>query len=86
MVVLTLLGKPDCHLCHEMHGVLDRVLPEFEATLEERDVREADPETRRRYLWEIPVLLLEEREVGRHRVSERELRERLLTIGIPLRS
>ena len=26
---LTLLGKPDCHLCHAMRAVAEAVLPEF---------------------------------------------------------
>lgn len=56
--------------------MLLRVLPSYSAPLVERDVR-ADPETERRYLLEIPVLLLGETEVARHRVSEAELRARL---------
>lgn len=73
---LTLLGKPDCHLCHEMREVVLRVLAERGGSLLERDVRE-DPELERRYRFEIPVLLLGERELGRQRISESELRERL---------
>jgi hypothetical protein len=60
-----------------MRGVIERVLPEFQAILEERDVKECDPETRGRYRLEIPVLLFEGREVARHRVTEDELRRRL---------
>lgn len=59
-----------------MRAVVERVLPAFEAALVERDVRE-DPETKRRYQLEIPVLLLGETEVARHRVTEAELRHRL---------
>lgn len=74
--VLTLLGKPDCHLCHEMRAVVLRVLPEFGASLVEKDVRD-DPETKRRYLLEIPVLLRAGREIARHRITEEDLRRRL---------
>ena len=74
--VLTLLGKPDCHLCHEMAAVVRRVLGEIGGRLVERDVRE-DPELEKRYRLEIPVLLREGRELARHRVTEAELRERL---------
>ena len=73
---LTLLGKPDCHLCHEMREVVMRVLPGSGVGLVERDVRD-DPETKQRYLLEIPVLLFGEREIARHRITEAELRERL---------
>jgi glutaredoxin len=79
-LVLTLLGKPDCHLCHEMRAVIERALPEAE--LVDKDVRE-DPELRRRYATEIPVLLMADREVARHRVSESELLQRLSAMGWP---
>ena len=78
---LTLLGKPDCPLCHAMRAVADTVLPEFGASLLEKDVRD-DPETDRLYRLEIPVLLLGEREVARHHVSADDLRQRLLELGL----
>jgi len=73
---LTLLGKPGCHLCDAMRAVAEAVLPEFGATLVEKDVRD-DPETDRLYRLEIPVLFLGDREVARHHVSAAALRERL---------
>jgi hypothetical protein len=74
--VLTLLGKPDCHLCHEMHAIVQRVLRDVEADLLERDIRD-DPELERRYRFDIPVLLLGDRELARHRTTEEEIRRRL---------
>ena len=76
-----LLGKPDCGLCREMRAILDRVLPGFDAELLEQDVRD-DPALERRYLWEIPVLLLGERELVRHRVTEVDLRRLLGEAGL----
>jgi Glutaredoxin-like domain (DUF836) len=76
---LTLLGKPDCRLCHEMRAVAELVLVE-PARLVERDVRE-DPDLLERYRLEIPVLLWGDREVVRHRVTEAELRRRLHELG-----
>jgi hypothetical protein len=73
---LVLLGQPDCHLCHEMAAVVVPVLAELGLGLIERDVRE-DPETRRLYLLEIPVLLLNGVELARHRITTEELRKRL---------
>jgi glutaredoxin len=78
---LTLLGKPDCHLCHAMRTVAEAVLPEFGAALVEKDVR-ADPETERLYLLDIPVLLLGEREVARHSIDADDLRRRLAELGL----
>ena len=80
--VLTLLGKPDCHLCHEMRAVLLRVLGEGgSASFVETDVTE-DPELERHYVFDIPVLLADGREVARHRIGEAELRERLAALGL----
>ena len=78
---LTLLGKPDCHLCHAMGEVVRSVLPDFGASLLEKDVRE-DPETERLYLLDVPVLLLGEREVARHRIGADDLRRRLIELGL----
>ena len=82
--VLVLLSKPGCHLCHELRATVERVLPEYEATLVEQDVR-ADPETERRYAREIPVLLLEGRELMRHRATEDGLRALLAQAGVRAR-
>ena len=79
--VLTLLGKPDCHLCHEMRAVVERVLAGRGIGLVWRDVRD-DPEWKRRYLLVIPVLLWGDREVARHRVGEDELAARLAALGL----
>ena len=73
--VLQLVGKPDCHLCHEMRAVVLEVLPPG-VQLVDVDVRD-DPELERLYLFEIPVLLLDGVEVARHRVTADELRVRL---------
>jgi hypothetical protein len=78
---LTLLGKPDCHLCHAMRDVALAVIPEFGASLVEKDVRD-DPETERLYRLDIPVLLLGEREVARHAVTAADLRRRLIEVGL----
>jgi hypothetical protein len=78
---LVLLGKPGCHLCDEMRAVVEPLLRARGLVLVEKDVRD-DRELEQRYLFEIPVLLLETREVARHRVTEHELRERLASLGL----
>ena len=80
-VVLTLLSKAECRLCHEMHEVLEPLLREYGASLLVRDIG-ADPEEYARYRFEIPVLLLDGREISRHRVTESELRDRLARLGV----
>jgi hypothetical protein len=82
--VLTVLGKPDCHLCHVMAEAVREAIAGLHAMLVERDVRE-DPEAFARYRYEIPVLLLGGRELARHRVAAAELRAQLLELGITAR-
>lgn len=79
-VVLTLLSKPDCALCHEMRDVIEPVLRDYGATLVVRDIGE--DAALARYRFEIPVLLLDGREVARHRLTAGELRERLARLGV----
>jgi Glutaredoxin-like domain (DUF836) len=73
---LVLLGKPDCHLCHEMRDTVLPVLASLGLELVERDVRD-DPDLSRRYILAIPVLLFGTDEIARHRVTTDELRARL---------
>jgi hypothetical protein len=73
--LLTLLGQPGCHLCHDMRTVVDGVAAPLGFLVEERDVRDRDEWAR--YLLEIPVLLSGDREVARHRTTSDEL-ERVL--------
>lgn len=61
--------------------MVERVLSEFEARLEEKDVRD-DPALEALYVFEIPVLLLGDREITRHRVTEHELRRLLREAGL----
>ncbi|HET9314320.1 MAG TPA: glutaredoxin family protein [Vicinamibacteria bacterium] len=72
---LTLLGAPGCHLCHDMRAVVEAVAPALGFTLRERNVRERDEW--KPYRLEIPVLLVGEQEVARHRIDAAELERRL---------
>ncbi len=78
---LILLSKPDCGLCHEMEDVVRRVIGDA-LELVVADVR--SKEGWRRYRVEIPVLLLGDQEVARHRTSEHALRQRLSFLGVTL--
>ena len=75
-MTLTLLGKPDCHLCHVMEEEIAPVLATLGIALEVRDVRD-DPEMLRRYRFEIPVLLADGVEIARHRITRAELAAKL---------
>jgi hypothetical protein len=73
---LVLVGKPGCHLCEVMRGVVGPVAAELGLAVSERDVR-SDPELDALYRHDIPVLLCGGREVARHRVTAADLRARL---------
>lgn len=60
-----------------MRDVARAVLAGTDVRLVEVDVGE-DPELERRYLLEIPVLLLGDAEIARHRITPEELRRRLI--------
>jgi len=76
VIRLTLYGRPDCHLCHEMREVVDDVGRELAVEVDEVDVDE-DAALTAAYGWDIPVLLVNGREAFRHRVSRVALRARL---------
>jgi glutaredoxin len=75
--VLTLIGKPGCHLCDDARGVVDRVLAEFpDVTFEERSILD-DEELSRAYSDEIPVVMIDGRVHTIWRVDADRLRKAL---------
>ena len=76
MIRLTLYGRPDCHLCHEMRAVIDAVAQDVRFTLEEVDV-DGDAALAARYGANVPVLAVNGRTAFKHRVDPRALRARL---------
>lgn len=74
---LRLLHRPDCELCEQMLAELGRLRRQLPLpTLELVDV-DSDPELARRHGLHIPVLLLDDAMVCRHRLDEAELRRLL---------
>lgn len=69
---LTLYTKPGCHLCEELRRLLDDIQPDVRFALEEIDITR-DPALFARYRHDIPVLLAGADEIGRGRISERDL-------------
>jgi glutaredoxin len=76
MRVVTLYGRPGCHLCDEARALLLRVQATQPFRLEEIDI-EADDALMLRYLERIPVVAVEGRELFDHFVDEQALRHRL---------
>ena len=76
MRIVTLYGRPGCHLCDDARAALERVRLETPFELVERDI-EADDGLLRRYLERIPVVALDGRELFDYFVDERALRAAL---------
>jgi hypothetical protein len=74
---LTLLGKPDCHLCDDARAVVEGVLADHpEVSFEERSILD-DPALLEAYFEEIPVVLIDDRVHTIWRVDEARLRTAL---------
>jgi glutaredoxin len=76
MIRLTLYGRADCHLCHEMRAVVDEVAGGYGAEVEEVDV-DGDADLEATYGAEVPVLCVNGRKAFRYRVDAATLRARL---------
>jgi glutaredoxin len=70
--IITVYSKPDCHLCERAKEALRRVGQQTEFFLEEVNISQ-NPELLARYGHDIPVILLDGREIARHFVRERKL-------------
>ena len=76
MIRLTLYGRADCHLCHEMRAVVEAVGREWPCEVEEVDV-DGDAALETAYGTEVPVLCVNGRKAFKYRVDARALRARL---------
>jgi glutaredoxin len=74
--VLTLYGKPGCHLCEGAQAVVRGVSTRRGVELVEVDVT-LDPVLERRYGERIPVLALDGEELFEYFVDQNALQERL---------
>jgi glutaredoxin len=76
MAIVTLFGKPGCHLCDDARAVVERVRALRPFELREVDVT-LDPGLHREYGERIPVLMLDGEELFEFHVEEAVLLERL---------
>ncbi len=76
VLVVTLFGKPGCHLCDEARAVVRRVCDERSVELREIDVT-LDPALNREYGERIPVLAVNGEELFDYFVDEGVLVQRL---------
>lgn len=79
MTTITLIGKPDCHLCDVAREVVETVVAELDddtVLVEERSIA-ADPALYAQWWEKIPVVLIDGRLHGHWRVSPERLRAAL---------
>ena len=67
-------SKPDCHLCEEAKVAIKAAGCSTQFNLEEVNI-ESDPELKRRYRYDIPVITINGVEAFRHRVSAEGFRK-----------
>ena len=77
MARVTLYTKPGCGLCEEVEEVIRHVSRRRAFELVVRNILDS-LEDYERYKHDIPVVLVDGREVGRHRMSEAQLEAALL--------
>ena len=77
MTVLTLIGKPDCHLCEDALAVVEAVLADYPTVSFEQQSIFDDATLLEKYHDEIPVLLIDGRVHNIWRVDPARLRTAL---------
>ena len=80
MSVVTLYGKPGCHLCDDARRTIAQVREELPFALEEVDVS-LDPVLHARYGERIPVVEVDGEELFEYFVDPVVLRRRVDTVG-----
>jgi hypothetical protein len=73
--------KPGCHLCDDLCALVRSALHGSDVTVSERNIA-LDLDDYERYKHDIPVLMIDGREVARHRISEATLLAALHEAGL----
>jgi len=76
MRTVTLIGKPDCHLCDDARAIVRAVASECDVVVEERSILD-DRELHDAYWEQIPVVLVDGRMHTYWRVDADRLRAAL---------
>jgi glutaredoxin len=80
MTLVTLYGKPGCHLCEEARQVVDAVRAQHPFDLEEVDITR-DAALERAYRERIPVVAIDGEEALELVIERSELEERLASMA-----
>jgi glutaredoxin len=80
MTLVTLYGKPGCHLCEEAREVVEAVRAQHPFNLEEVDITR-DAALERAYRERIPVVAIDGEEALELVIERSELEERLASMA-----
>jgi glutaredoxin len=69
---ITVITRADCGLCTAAEAVVAEVAASRPVAVATVDV-DADPELRAKYDWDVPVVLVDGRQVGFHRIDRARL-------------
>ena len=75
-MTVTIFSKPGCHLCDDAKAVIERVRMRNNFDLVVKDIRD-DAKDFAEYQYAIPVILVDDREIARYRLTEEQLRRAL---------
>ena len=75
-MTVTLYSKPGCHLCEEVHTLLTELAIDGQFSIEEINI-DSDAKLFAAYRYEIPVVLVDGREIARGRIDQLELERKL---------
>lgn len=76
-----LYSKPGCHLCEDMRDQLEAALRGSAEPVHSVDIT-GDLDLYMRYRYDIPVLVIDGREVARHRITDEALAGALRAAGL----
>lgn len=74
--LVTLIGKPGCHLCDDAQAVIEKVCGDLGVPWEKKDITQ-DEALHREYWEQIPVVLVDGEQHTFWRVDEARLRREL---------
>jgi glutaredoxin len=75
-ISVVIYSRPGCHLCEEAKEAIERADCAGEYTLNEVNI-DTDPDLRKRYKNDIPVITINGVEAFRHRVTSAEFKARI---------
>ncbi|WP_236789789.1 glutaredoxin family protein [Amycolatopsis sp. GM8] len=79
-MIVTVMTRQGCHFCEQAEQDVERICGELGVAWETADV-DSDPEWRAEYGDYVPVILIDGKQHGYHRVEEDRFRKALVTVA-----